>query len=268
VSAPTHDVRVSDLVPDSGADTGTDTGTDTGSDTAVDTAPPGPGDPCDPAADACTDGTACCVPCCSPDAVAVCTERDELGACPLPDLSIDLERATAHLSVETVSVAEDSCMVAEACVGGSGERTLLRFDTTTPNLGSADLILGPPEATPEFFEWSECHQHYHYAGYAQYALKDASGATVGTGHKQAFCVRDSEPWTADAEGEIPLYNCGFQGLSAGWADTYAWNLDCQWVDVTGLPAGDYTLVLEVNPTHAFPERSWEDNRVELPVSLP
>ncbi len=249
-------------------DSGADSGGDSGGDSGVDTGPLELGEPCDPTANTCADGALCCTACCSPDSPSVCTLADPDGVCPLPDLSIDATRATGHLTLETISVAADSCMIEEACVGGTGDRKVLRFDTTTPNLGTADLILGPPEATPEFFEWSECHDHYHYSGYAEFTLRDAGGSVVGSGHKQAFCVRDSEPWVPEQEGQVPRYNCGFQGLTVGWADTYTWNLDCQWVDVTDLPAGDYTLALEVNPGRAFPEKSFDDNRLELPVTLP
>ena len=41
--------------------------------------------------------------------------------------------------------------------------------------------------------------------------------------------------------------CSDQGIQAGWADVYGAHLDCQWIDVTDVPAGIYTLEIEVNP---------------------
>jgi hypothetical protein len=32
-----------------------------------------------------------------------------------------------------------------------------------------------------------------------------------------------------------------QGVSPGWADVYVASLPCQWIDITGVPNGVYTL---------------------------
>jgi len=53
-----------------------------------------------------------------------------------------------------------------------------------------------------------------------------------TGHKQAFCLRDTTQMVSGVAGK---YHCGNQGISAGWADTYGAELDCQWLDVTAVP---------------------------------
>ncbi|MCA9697946.1 MAG: hypothetical protein KC431_10515, partial [Myxococcales bacterium] len=47
----------------------------------------------------------------------------------------------------------------------------------------------------------------------------------------------------DIDGTYTCYN---QGLSLGWSDTYGAALDCQWIDVTDVAPGDYTLRMEVN----------------------
>jgi len=77
---------------------------------------------------------------------------------------------------------------------------------------------------------------------------------------------DSEPWTDDAAP--PKYHCGNQGITTGWADTYTAWLDCQWLDVTDVPAGDYTLRLTLDPTGMLRERDTTNNVVEVPVTLP
>lgn len=33
------------------------------------------------------------------------------------------------------------------------------------------------------------------------------------------------------------FDCAHQGLSEGWSDLYAKDLDCQWIDITDVPAG-------------------------------
>ena len=60
----------------------------------------------------------------------------------------------------------------------------------------------------------------------------------------------------------------YQGISAGWADTYVSSLDCQWVDVTDLPSGAYTLTLTVDPLDQFPEADETNDAIEIPFDLP
>jgi hypothetical protein len=43
------------------------------------------------------------------------------------------------------------------------------------------------------------------------------------------------------DADIPChgYVCGNQGITSGWADLYSKNLSGQWIDITGVPDGDY-----------------------------
>jgi hypothetical protein len=50
--------------------------------------------------------------------------------------------------------------------------------------------------------------------------------------------------------------------------TYDAASDCQWLEITGLPPGDYRLRLTVNPDHALLESNYDNNVLELPVTLP
>ena len=45
------------------------------------------------------------------------------------------------------------------------------------------------------------------------------------------------------------------------------NLDCQWIDVTGVPDGDYTLTLTVNKARIFKESSYDNNQASLTVTI-
>jgi hypothetical protein len=212
----------------------------------------------------CGADAACCTACCATNATPVCTTLDVHGACPLPDITVDETRLADSVFVHWQEFAEDDCALVEGCVAAPGWRRLLRFTTTTPNTGTADLVLGSPAADPDRFVFSECHQHYHYDGYIAYELLDAGGSVTATGRKQAFCLMDAEPWGGTG---YPMYNCAEQGISVGWADTYdAW-LDCQWLDVTDVPAGDYELRLTLDPNHTLREVSTDDDVVEVPVTL-
>jgi hypothetical protein len=66
----------------------------------------------------------------------------------------------------------------------------------------------------------------------------------------------------------PRYTCTNQGISAGWADTYVSTLDCQWVDVTNVPAGNYFLEITVNPDQILLESNYSNNTSTIPVTLP
>lgn len=238
-------------------------------DTDTDLTPPvslRQGDVCDPADDRCSDDTVCCTACCRPDATPVCTAPDTFGTCPLPDITVDAARLAGAVDLQDIYVPEDDCTIAEGCVGGPGWRRVLKFATTTPNRGTANLHFGTP-GDSDLFEYSECHEHYHFTTYAEYRLLASDGATVATGRKQAFCLMDFEPDPSVTDRGPKIYNCAFQGISVGWQDTYDSYLDCQWIDVTDVAAGDYTLEVELNTEQLIPEVDYGDDVAEVPFTL-
>lgn len=201
--------------------------------------------------------------CCISGFLGACLALDG-DPCPLPDLLISGESASSSIRIEERGFDPSSCAVEENCVGGPGFRRLLRFATYTPNLGDADLILGSPQQSDQF-EWAECHQHYHFSDYAHFELVAPDGEVAAAGRKQAFCLLDSDPAVAHPPSLTPRYHCGFQGIQAGWADIYTANLDCQWIDITGLDPGNYTLRMEVNPERILPESNYDNNVAEVDV---
>ena len=189
--------------------------------------------------------------------------------CDAPDLVIDESWIEPVLT--DIFVSESTCEYGEGCVGGLGWRTIMRFALTTRNIGSRDLVLGVAANEPYVFHYSDCHSHYHFDEFARYELRDAGGV-VTTGHKQGFCLLDSYSWAwNNAPG---TYDCSNQGISRGHADIYESDLPCQWVDVTDVPPGDYTLRATLNrprPESALPllvERDYDNDVVEVPVTLP
>ncbi|MEW5852683.1 MAG: lysyl oxidase family protein [Myxococcota bacterium] len=186
------------------------------------------------------------------------------GVCYLPDLSVDQHALEVSVQTQYANFPADDCAIAEECVRGRGARRLLRFKTTTPNLGNADLVMGDPEGNARF-EYSSCHEHYHFRGYANYRLLDLDGNDVVTGRKQAFCLEDVDQLSPDAGPA--RFTCDNQGISAGWADTYHQALDCQWVDITGVPGGNYQLEVSVNPERIIPELSHANNVTTIPLTI-
>lgn len=255
----------------------------------------GPGGLCDPKdPQSCGDGLLCCPQGTLNAGIHRCEEpvldldvsnppagpadpNNGVPGCDAPDLTVDDDGM--EMWIEDVFVEQDACTLYEGCVGGTGWRKLLRFDAQTPNLGSRDLVMGIPSNHPDLYHFSECHMHYHFDGYVEYALLDGDDELSG-GHKQAFCLVDwrswAWPWLEGKEdmGDEGYYNCFNQGISRGWEDVYAADLECQWVDITDVPPGDYTLRIEVNPpppsseTRLLIERNYDNNVLEVPVQIP
>jgi hypothetical protein len=196
--------------------------------------------------------TACVQPLCGD----VCCEGTCTGGlCMLPDLSVDRQRLAESWFVQSMWIDEDDCAVVEGCVLAPGRRRLLRFSTTTPNTGNADLFIGDPTGNPAM-QYSACHDHYHFEDYARYRLVDDAGADAALGRKQAFCLIDTDRVSGD---QPPQYWCDYQGITVGWSDTYGSYLDCQWIDVTGVAEGDYEIEVAVNPAGVFREVDFSNN---------
>jgi hypothetical protein len=203
----------------------------------------------------------------------LCPPVDDTSPIDAPPGLADLQFVCAEMA-PTVLVTRDvfsdaSCEVLEGCVGGPGPRMLLRFDTVSANRGTADLVVGAPPPAGEnsdVFEWSQCHGHHHVRDYASYELLDATGTAVLTARKQSFCLQDDE----DVQPGVPPtgYSCTDQGITRGWADVYGRYLPCQWIDITAIPAGSYTLRIVVNPLHTLPESNYDNNTFTVPVTVP
>ena len=78
------------------------------------------------------------------------------------------------------------------------------------------------------------------------------------GLKSAFCWLDSQRVSGSLPGK---FHCGNQGITQGWSDVYGRSLDCQWVDITGLPAGNYQLRASVNDSQALVVESDYSNNI-------
>jgi hypothetical protein len=187
---------------------------------------------------------------------------------PRSDLVVGEERLASEISFETRSFDEASCAVFEGCVGGMGDRKLLRFTVSSVNQGRGEFVPPQPSERPDLFEYSPCHGHFHFKGFAQYSLVDQDGNEVAPGRKQAYCLIDSEQISQGPTIACEAaYDCENQGLQAGWADIYSSDLDCQWLDVTDVPPGEYRLQVTLNPGRLFDEVSYENNTSSVPVTI-
>jgi len=187
---------------------------------------------------------------------------------PLPDLVINKQRLADEILFDHVNVGAGSCSYVEQCVGGLGDRRVLRFSVEAVNQGQATLTVPPPEDRPDLFVFSTCHGHYHFGGFASYELLDPAGRVVVEGLKQAYCMEDTIQVAQGPEvGCSKIYDCYNQGIQAGWSDLYGNTLDCQWLDITDVPAGNYQLKVSLNPNAAFQEVTFDNNTAIVPVTI-
>lgn len=158
-----------------------------------------------------------------------------------PDLVL-LQGVLESSMYVTSYFSNDACQVTEQCINGMGNRDLIRFTTHIENNGTQDYFIGNPTDNPSQFTNNNCHGHWHYDGYAEYILYDQNLTPTPIGFKSGFCVID----LVCNHGGTAQYGCGNMGITAGCGDIYDANLDCQWIDITNVPDGDYTFIARVN----------------------
>ena len=119
-------------------------------------------------------------------------------------------------------------------------------------------------------KWSgDGHNHWHVQEMMRYDLWGGAGTYRGA--KTGFCFLDSDVYNSSLPGYSGGYYrgswCGFSpsvlsntmGISIGMGDEYDWFLAWQWVDITGLPNGDYTVRAKVDPYSFFLEEDEGNN---------
>lgn len=206
----------------------------------------------------------------NPGPITIPENNGPTGA--LPDLAIHQGLLDSSPQIVEVDRTAFPCATIEGCFSDAEPdndvRRLLRFSVGIGNLGTADLYLGDPEDNPELFEYAECHQHYHLNGFADYELLGGLGAMV-LGRKQAFCLMDIDGFAPgpDPEMDGPPYTCENQGIHVGWMDIYDRDLPCQWIDITGVPPGEYTLRVRVNGDGVIRELDQHPNVATTTVTL-
>jgi len=173
----------------------------------------------------------------------------------LPDLTPDPKRFNTQMEIVDRLFDASSCEVIEGSIGGTGYRRLLRFDIVLINSGDGDLVVGDPTNPNNpyhaVFEFSPCHHHYHITGFSNYQLLNPNHSIAAQGHKQAFCLEDLIKYSNDSKSHG--YTCANQGITSGWGDWYFKQLSGQWIDITGVPEGDYIVRAEINAAHTFSE---------------
>ncbi len=165
-----------------------------------------------------------------------------------------------------------------------------RASTSDPEMTADQLIQqtdGSTRTVPDIgrlrYVYSEDHNHWHYLGFDHYELRRAADyALVAPDQKTGFCLGDrydtGESTTLPGEPPDPVFTdyCGRtktelltlgEGISVGYGDVYFANLEGQFVDLTGVAAGQYYLVHRVNADRKLRESDYTNDASSLLLDL-
>jgi hypothetical protein len=164
-----------------------------------------------------------------------------------------------------------------------------RASRRTPTMAATQIIQGQDGALRRVrgagrmrYVVSPGHRHWHLLTFDRYALRRVGGRRVTRrDRKTGFCLGDRYRALPPFAGPSPAEpgftsNCGLlqpgrlqvsEGISVGYGDDYAPNLEGQLVGLSGLPRGRYVLTHEVNPSHRLRELRYDNNAASLLLSL-
>jgi hypothetical protein len=190
----------------------------------------------------------------------------------------DLVQVTGDLNNNRIVyqyLTATSCEYGEGCLSGTGWRRLLYFDSTDYNAGTGTLEIGAigyfyddqgnplPIANHNLYEWSDCHQHYHFMHYGTFGLQVGQQQSIGS--KRGFCIeavwrQSNAEWVPTW---APYFTCKFQGVPPGWSDEYQSGIPCQWIDISQFDTSRRTLTgtlsAHINPDNLLCEGTLNRN---------
>ncbi len=222
-----------------------------------------------------------------PAAMAV-SEPRAAGARLLPDLEQEMPAG-----LEVTRAGKEWRLGFRSAVRNTGDGPLI-IDARRPTLGrptmTGDQVIertdGPREVVGGVgrlrYVRSPDHQHWHLLGFDRYELRrPGSRHAVVADRKTGFCLGDryrmaGAPLPAAPPEPFYTSRCGLErpallgireGISVGYGDDYAANLEGQYVPVTHLRPGRYVLVHVVNAGRELLETSYANNASSVLLRL-
>ena len=225
-------------------------------------------------------------------AVGASIDPDLVTAAPgdrLPDLSL---KRPADLQIQTTSSGRRRLRFTSEIVNvgdGPFETRGSRSSTSVSTMSVSQRIYttsgSRSVATGVVARYAgDGHDHWHVQEVARFDLYAITpgGPSLRRDAKVGFCFFDTNAYNLGLPGapssrQYVESGCGARstlstrnGISVGWLDRYAWNFAFQWIDITGLAAGDYFLKYTVDPNGRFLEKVEKNNctwaRVRIPAS--
>jgi hypothetical protein len=164
-----------------------------------------------------------------------------------------------------------------------------RPSAASPTMVADQLVDGdpgtPPQTVPGVGDFrytvSPDHRHWHLLGFDTYSMRRAgSDVPAVTDRKTGFCLGDRYRVTKPLPVARPqpkyTSRCGLgdpelmgitEGISVGYGDDYAANLEGQYLPLSGLPAGRYVLVHRANAAQRLRESDYANNAASLLLGL-
>lgn len=145
--------------------------------------------------------------------------------------------------------------------------------------GSASWTSAPTEYR---MYWSgDGHNHWHVRDLEGYVLQNTNPSVapvMRTGAKHGFCFFDNYTYNlqlTDAPSARAYTRCGFgpsdtavtMGLSIGWGDLYNASLPDQYIDITGLPPGEYAITATADVQRFFDESDETNNATTAVIRI-
>lgn len=203
----------------------------------------------------------------------------------LPDITV----WESYLSRATIGTTQSS----EPPAG----RKAIRLDSVSVNLGPGRLelrggeIVGSQQRVYQrifrtddtfhdepvgWFVYHSQHGHIHFEDWTIFRLRAMGpGGSVGDivreGEKTSFCILELLTYDSSLPGynTAPGYSsCGqVQGLRPGRADIYSAGLTGQYIDIEGVPEGNYWLECEIDPHQQVFEANENNNVSRVPFRI-
>ncbi len=158
-------------------------------------------------------------------------------------------------------------------------------DPNKPPASTATVLDRSSSGATFIYSSAPGHNHWHFQNAARYDLL-LHGHGKRTSAKIGFCMFDT--WKTDVPGSpryFPTYFKGSgpfswcahghpevtftrEGISPHWGDLYGAQTSWQWVDVSGLRPGTYSLRATVNPAGYLDESDPSNNTVTVDRVIP
>jgi len=223
------------------------------------------------------------------------------GQALLPDLI--QAPPTGAITVDTDTDTGQWAIVFSSIVGnvGAGPLEVQGFGPGAPaDMTAYQMIYHEGSSTPVqsadpigtvHYDYDTSHNHWHFQPFDDYQLVSVADGHVYSDQKEGFCLVNFPPLPAGTPLAGPAglqsdYNIGVngqpgyfcsqgdptattirEGISVGWSDEYTGARSGTDVLLTGVPAGRYDLVQQVNTTHAIQELDYTNNAWSAVVDI-